>query len=212
MLMGSVLDSSSAATTAAATSESEQQQQLATLALAEAHSMRNGTTAASTSAAPSHGGPTAAATAATATAVEESTDRWSLKNVNRVQFKPAGTLQLLWQTHSDLDIFAAKDLQEFALASDALQLADSSSSRWASFCILLLLLVSALGCFYVSSVHTKHASSQHCSTLQCCTSILIALTTAIYLYATLLTAALTATVHRAKFSYTNYAGKFTVAS
>eukprot|EP00953_Heterococcus_sp_UTEX-ZZ885_P035339 18252-Heterococcus_DN1.PRE.1 len=84
MLMGSVLDSSSAATTAAATSESEQQQQLATLALAEAHSMRNGTTAASTSAAPSHGGPTAAATAATATAVEESTDRWSLKNVNRV--------------------------------------------------------------------------------------------------------------------------------
>jgi hypothetical protein len=48
--------------------------------------------------------------------------------------------------------------------------------------------------------------------LQCCTSILIALTTAIYLYATLLTTALTATVHRAKFSYTNYAGKFTVAS
>jgi hypothetical protein len=139
MLMGSVLDISSAATTAAATSESEQQQQLATLALAEAHSMRNGTTAASTSAAPSHGGLTAAATAAaaTATAVEESIDRWSLKNVNRVQFKPAGTLQLLWQTHSDLDIFAAKDLQEFALASDALQLADSSSRCvYHKFCII----------------------------------------------------------------------------
>jgi cobalamin biosynthesis Mg chelatase CobN len=139
MLMGSVLDSSSAATTAAATSESEQQQQRATAALAEAHSMRNGTTATSSSAAPSHGGPTAAATAATATAVEESTDRWSLKNVNRVQFKPAGTLQLLWQTHSDLDIFAAKDLQEFALASDALQLADSSSRCvYHKFCIILI--------------------------------------------------------------------------
>eukprot|EP00953_Heterococcus_sp_UTEX-ZZ885_P035340 18253-Heterococcus_DN1.PRE.1 len=182
MLMGSVLDSSSAATTAAATSESEQQQQLATLALAEAHSMRNGTTAASTSAAPSHGGPTAAATAATATAVEESTDRWSLKNVNRVQFKPAGTLQLLWQTHSDLDIFAAKDLQEFALASDALQLADSSSSH-------RTLLVSA-------ATTTKRLQASALAALLVYTALFFIVV-----------------VHRqAKFSYTNYAGKFTVAS
>jgi hypothetical protein len=130
MLMGSVLDNNS--TTAAATNatnDCDQQQQRATAALAEAHSVRNGTAAASSSVAPSHGGPAAASSDATgtATAVEENIDRWSFKNVNRVQFKPAGTLQLLWQTHSDLDIFAAKDLQEFALASDALQLADSNS-------------------------------------------------------------------------------------
>jgi hypothetical protein len=137
MLMGSVLDITSIAT---ATTKEQEQQQRATLALAEAHSMRAGLSEASKTLAPSHGGfnttsaaaakATAAAVAAAQTAaaaIKESADKWLLESFNRALFKPAGTLQLLWQTHNDLDIFAANDLQEFALASDALQLANSDS-------------------------------------------------------------------------------------
>jgi hypothetical protein len=117
MLMGPVLDSNSSIATTTTTKEFDQQQR-AMAALAEAHS----------GAAPSHGGfSTASTTAAASAAAATSATGWSMKSVNRVQFKPASTLQLLWQTHSDLDIFAAKDLQDFALASDALQLADSNS-------------------------------------------------------------------------------------
>jgi hypothetical protein len=149
MLMGSVLDITSIATT---TTKEYDQQQRATLALAEAHSMRGGSTEANSSVAPLHGGFTpasAAAAAATAAAVaaaktaaaaiKESTDKWLLESFSRVQFKPASTLQLLWQTHSDLDIFAANDLQEFALASDALQLANSDSRCVYTVCSMWLI-------------------------------------------------------------------------
>jgi hypothetical protein len=149
MLMGSVLDSNSTTAT-----DGDQQQRTA---VAEAQSTRSASSAASSTVAPSHGGgPTAttatSTTAAASAAAATSATGWSMKSVNRVQFKPASTLQLLWQTHSDLDIFAAKDLQDFALASDALQLADSNSRcacdiyiMYYCMCFLLYSLLYATG-------------------------------------------------------------------